>query len=122
MPVADEVIAIRQDNDALRYYANTDTAAGNLLATEPSAPIFAGAEPNIYVPDAPAMPLKWKANASNDFDENAAGNCPFIVSSAASPKVITIDLTTWSANTFGATKTGDVATVIVNYDGLTITP
>ncbi|MDR1210755.1 MAG: hypothetical protein LBK40_00840, partial [Spirochaetaceae bacterium] len=25
MPVADEVIAIRQDNDALRYYANTDT-------------------------------------------------------------------------------------------------
>jgi hypothetical protein len=58
MPVAAEVIAIRQANDALRYYANTDTGAGNLLAAEPAAPVFAGAEPNIYVPAAPAMSLK----------------------------------------------------------------
>jgi hypothetical protein len=116
--ISDQVIAIRQENDALRYY--TTPGSPSLLQTEPMAPIFAGVEPNIYVPESPAMPLKWKANAANVFDGDAAAEMQFIVSSTASPKTIRIDITTWSANQVGAGKTGDVPTIIVDYTGLNI--
>jgi hypothetical protein len=120
-PINDKVIAIRQENDALRYYANSDPEAGNLLAEPPEKPVFGGEEPNIYVPASPDMPVKWKANAAGTFDEDTAANSMFIVSDAASPRIITIGITTWSANEDNATKTGDVATIILDYSALEIT-
>jgi hypothetical protein len=115
MPNAAKVIAIRQENDALRYY----TGSASLLTELPTAPAFGNVEPNIYVP-AQGTPLKWKANDVGAFTLSDAANCQFIVSSTASPKTVKIDITTWSANTTGATKTGDVATVILDYSALTI--
>jgi hypothetical protein len=120
MPVKDQVIAIRQENDAFRYYSNSDPGSGNLLAEQPAKPVFGGAEPNIYIPASPAVPLKWKANAANAFTQNDAENCQFIVSSVASPKTITLGISTWSANEDSAVKTGDVALIIVDYTALTI--
>jgi hypothetical protein len=115
-PISDQVIAIRQENDALRYYQGL-TEGGGLLDTLPESPVFGDALPNIYIPEQ-GMPVKWKA-----YDENAWADdrdFSFLVSSAASPKTVTIGITTWSVNEDEATKTGDVATIIFDYSALTV--
>jgi hypothetical protein len=127
--IASNVVAVRQENEALRYYTKASEAtdaAANLLGEEPTKPVFkdggtGSGEPNIYIPAKPAKPLKWKAmDPGADKDD-----WRFIVSSTASPKTITVDITTWGTvnATASAPASGvPVATIIIDYSALTINP
>ncbi|MDR2177000.1 MAG: hypothetical protein LBP20_03030 [Treponema sp.] len=119
-PVSDQVIAIRQENDALRYYQGL-TDGGGLLGSAPPTPVFEGALPNIYIPEqGQGTPVKWKAYDEGAWEDTEDGDFSFLVSDAASPKTVRFDITTWSANEEDATKTGNVATIIIDYSAVTI--
>ncbi|MDR1929306.1 MAG: hypothetical protein LBQ44_01630 [Treponema sp.] len=109
------ILAIRSESQALRYY----TGMSPLLSEKPTAPVEFG--PTTWIPsDTSQLPVRWKAYAANSIPAN--DNLTLLIWENASPKSSKLEVTSWTniANDVATGKTGDIATIIFDYSGVSI--
>jgi hypothetical protein len=108
-----ENAAIKQFNQALRFYTGHQDLT---LAEAPASPLKdSDGASNIYVPvatDPAAWPIKWKLHQSLD----SSTTLSFLLWSGAPVKTVTFVVEQYNAE--GTTKSGDIATIIVDYSGV----
>jgi hypothetical protein len=116
--VTNKILALRSSNQAFRYYKG----ASNLLAQEPTGPLVILGDPNkpiIYIPALPTeMPVKWRLYNTNTFSSDKL--FAFILWSSANPKTITLEVAEYATYVDNAAKSADVATIVIDYSGVTI--
>jgi hypothetical protein len=112
-----KILAIRSENQALRYY--TDAATG-LLASAPTVARDSALN-TTWIPSNPSqLPIRWKAYAASTIPAN--DNMTILIWDGASPKTVKLEVTSWAKFTgeVAEEKTGDIATIVLDYSGVTI--
>jgi hypothetical protein len=110
-----KILAIRSESQALRYY----TGHGDLLGSEPTVAYDSGG--NTWIPtDTSQSPIRWKAYAAGDIPAN--DTMTILIWDDASPKTVKFEVTSWTSITenVAGEKTGDIATIVFDYSGVTI--
>ena len=102
-------VAIKQTNHAFVYYTGSsqDLAKAELTAPAPAP----GA--NIYLPVDATLPVKWKLYASV-----SAGPFGILLWNGATAKTATLVIEQYNGNAQGSTKTGDIATFVIDYSSV----
>jgi hypothetical protein len=116
IPAGSTNTAIRQENQALRFY--TSWWSSNQLDTLPTGP--KAADPSVYIPSvASETPVRWRVYGGPFSADDTLG---FLMQSNAAEKQFKIDVDQYDAATDGASKTGDIIEVVVDYSAVHFTP
>jgi hypothetical protein len=110
--------AVRQENQALRYYKGY----GDIITDAPPSAPVAITTRNIYITD-DATPVKWKLYNKNDFND---GIIDLILWSNAASRTITLTIADYGTDntiyTSGPVTSSSthVARIVIDYSGVTI--
>jgi hypothetical protein len=122
-----KILGIRNESQALRYYTGYNgSSVGNfaLLTEEPSNPIEHGdLRSTIYIPTDTATPVRWAAYAAGKIPEN--DNMQVLIWSGTTSKTSKFEFSSWTSinsetHLAQTTIDDDIATIIVDYSGVTI--